>query len=259
MAGFYHLSVNVISRSSGRSAVACAAYRSGQSLKDWRYGKTHDYSPRRGIPESGISAPLISPAWVFDREQLWNRVEELEKRKDAQLAREFVVAFPHQLDADQRRQLLATFIEQEFTLKGLVADWAIHAPNAKGDDRNHHAHIMVTLRTVSDQGFERTKDRRLNDRDQLRSWRKAWADAQNAMLSELDIRNENGELVSVDHRSYEDIGLTLEPTVHMGVHATSMERKGILTEIGDLNRDIQKRNHFLTWASNSSDKSPNGL
>ncbi|MGV3616690.1 MAG: MobQ family relaxase [Fimbriimonas sp.] len=240
MKGYYHLSVSVIGRGTGRSAVACAAYRSGEALADERYGKIHDYGRRRGIAETGIATPDDAADWMRNRERLWNAVEAAEKRKDAQLAREFVVAFPHEMDAAERRELLETFVREEFTQRGLVADWAIHAPNAAGDERNWHAHIMTTMRTASAEGFAPKKDRSLNDPAQLVQWRESWAAKQNEACARLGIRDANGDIVTVDHRSYDAQGIDLAPTIHLGVHATAMERRGHPTELGDVNRAIRE-------------------
>lgn len=242
MQGYYHCSVDIISRGKGRSAVACAAYRSGMVLHDQRYGRFHDYGRRKGIVEAGVLVPDGAPTWATEREALWNSVESFERRKDAQLAREFVLGLPCQLDHDQRRELVETFIRREFTSQGLIADWAIHAPNEKGDDRNHHAHVMVTLRSVSSEGFAEHKDRSFNARDQLRDWRESWADIQNQAFERHGVVNAEGRPFRVDHRSYEDQGQGLEPTVHLGVHATAMERAGKRTDLGDMNRSIHASN-----------------
>lgn len=240
--GYYHLSVSIIGRGTGRSAVACAAYRSGAILADNRYGRIHDYSSRRGIFQTGIDAPDQAPHWVRDRELLWNRVEAGERRKDAQLAREFVLAFPHQLDAEQRLELLHTFITEQITSRGLVADWAIHAPNRAGDERNWHAHVLTTMREIAPSGFAATKDRSLNATEQLVIWREAWADLQNKLLEQVHALDTSGQVVHVDHRSYLKQGIDLEPMLHMGVHATAMERRGHTTERGELNRAVTVRN-----------------
>lgn len=242
MQGHYHCSVDIISRGKGRSAVACAAYRSGMVLEDQRYGKTYDYGRRRGILEVGILTPAGAPAWAAEREELWNSVEAFERRKDAQLAREFVLGLPAQLTHPQRRDLVEEFVRQEFTPLGLVADWAIHAPNPKGDQRNFHAHVMVTLRGVGPHGFEEKKDRSLNSPERLTAWREAWAEIQNRAFERHGIVDAQGRPFRVDHRSYEDQGHGLEPTVHLGVHASAMERAGKPTELGDLNRAIRASN-----------------
>jgi len=242
---FYHLSVKVISRSTGRSAVACAAYRSGDILHDERYGKLHDYVRRTGIRESGIETPANAPAWMRNRERLWNAVEKAEKRKDAQLAREFVLAFPHQLDFKQKREILQEFIQTQLTERGLVADWAIHSPNRSGDERNWHAHIMSTLRETKEDGFAAKKNRSLNATDQLIAWREAWAEIQNRAFERHQITREDGTAFRVDHRSYEDQGIDREPTIHLGVHATAMERRGLGTELGEYNRQIERSNQEI--------------
>ena len=269
MAGYYHLSVSVIGRGTGRSAVACAAYRAGEALHDERYGKTHDYGRRRGIPETGIELPEGAPEWMRDRERLWNAVEGAERRKDAQLAREFVLAFPHQLDAGQRRELLQEFVRAEITSRGLAADWAIHAPNRAGDERNYHAHVMTTMRGVTAEGFEAKKDRSLNAPDQLVKWRESWAELQNRAFERHRVLGEDGQPIRVDHRSYEARGIDREATVHLGVHATAMERRGKPTERGDANRAIhaandnpephRQRGHLLTHEEAHRRLSPSEL
>lgn len=242
MAGYYHLSVKMIGRAEGRSAVACAAYRSGQTLFDERYNKTHDYAPRRGVTESYIVAPEGAPSWMFDRQSLWNEVEKAEKRKDAQLARELELALPHQVDQDTRRLMVETFIAEELTSRGMVVDYAIHSPNGKGDQRNWHAHLLTSLRPVADDGFSRLKDREACSKETVQHWRAAWAEIQNRTFERLGIRDEEGHILKVDHRSYENQGLDLEPTLHLGVLATAMEREGTPTEIGDMNRAIKTAN-----------------
>jgi ATP-dependent exoDNAse (exonuclease V) alpha subunit len=240
---FYHLNAQIIGRSNGRSAVAAAAYRAGETLTCERTGEVHDYSPRRGIVASGIVAPDDAPDWTLNRERLWNAVEAREKRKDAQLSREFNLAFPDGLSDEQRREVLDTFLEEQITSRGLVADWAIHRPSSSGDQRNWHAHVMTTMRTVSADGFDPIKDQALNRREQLVEWRQAWAEIQNEAFERYQIRDAEGNIRKVDHRSYEARGLDIEPTVHVGPHATAMERRGHPTERGDLNREIREINH----------------
>lgn len=242
MSGYYHLSVEVIGRGKGRSAVACAAYRAGARMHDQRYGKTHDYTPRSGIRACGIVVPEHAPSWASERETLWNELEAFEKRKDAQLAREFVLGLPHQLDPAHQIEIVESFIRDQLTPLGLVADWAIHEANRRGDMRNAHAHVMVTIRGLTACGFLEKKDRSQNTPEQLNAWRSAWAEIQNEAFRSLDLRGVDGQIVQVDHRSYLGQGLELEPTHHMGVHATAMERRGELTEIGEINRAILKSN-----------------
>ena len=242
MGAHYHLSVQMISRGDGRSAVACAAYRSGQRLEDERYSKTHNYAPRKGVTQVGILAPDDAPDWATDRQALWNKAEAVERRKDAQVAREFTLALPWQLDADQRVALVEEFVAQELIPRGMVVDYAIHSPNGKGDERNWHAHLMTTLRPLDGEEFASKKDREACSKEMVVKWREAWAAIQNRTFERLGVIGEDGELLRADHRSYEAQGVGLEPTVHMGVLATAMEREGKPTEVGDLNRAIVAAN-----------------
>lgn len=193
----YRLSASVLSRSQGRSSVAAAAYRAGEKLANARDGMEHDYSKRVGVVSSEILLPAGAPAYLADRETLWNTVEAAEKRKDAQVAREVQLALPHELGAHQRAELVRGFVQAQFVDRGMVADVAIHAPGVKGDTRNHHAHVLLTTRAVSPDGFE-GKNREWNAKDLLASWRSEWADEVNAALERYDI------VERVDHRSLED-------------------------------------------------------
>ncbi|MBX3110133.1 MAG: MobA/MobL family protein [Fimbriimonadaceae bacterium] len=242
MAGYYHLSVKIIGRGTGRSAVACAAYRSGQALHDERYGAFHDYSAKGGIVRTGIIAPAGAPAWAHDRERLWNEVERAEKRKDAQLAREIELGLPHGLGVERHTALIEEFAREQLLGRGLVVDYAIHAPNRKGSRMNDHAHLMITMRGIGPEGLTGGKDRSLNSREQLGAWRAAWADIQNREYERAGLRDADGQILRVDHRSFESQGSDREPTIHMGVFATALERQGVRTEVGDLNREIQKSN-----------------
>jgi ATP-dependent exoDNAse (exonuclease V) alpha subunit len=232
----------MIGRSAGRSAVACAAYRSGERLIDERYGKVHDYEPRRGVTTTGILAPEGAPPWALNRESLWNRAEAAEKRKDAQVAREFEISLPHQVDVKEYPALVEEFIRQELLPRGMVVDYAIHSPNGRGDERNWHAHLMTTLRPLDGNQFSAIKDRDACADTMILRWREAWANIQNQTLERLGTRDAAGQQVRVDHRSFEARGLDLEPTLHMGPLATAMERSGKPTEIGDMNRAIIAEN-----------------
>ena len=140
----YHLSVKAISRSDGRSAVACAAYRSGEKLLDEKYEKTQDYTKKTGVEFTNIYAPPNTKPELLDRQTLWNTVEKVERRKDAVLAREFEIAFPCELNAEQRKQLLDELCQKLVEKYNVVVDAAIHAPHTESgsDARNYHAHIM---------------------------------------------------------------------------------------------------------------------
>lgn len=193
----YRLSASVLSRSQGRSSVAAAAYRAGEKLANVRDGMEHDYSKRTGVASSEILLPPGAPARFGDREVLWNAVEAIEKRKDAQVAREVQLALPHELDAAGRAALVRGFVQAQFVDRGMIADVAIHTPGEKGDTRNHHAHVLLTTRAVSPDGFE-GKNRDWNAKDLLVNWRADWADEVNAALERHEIA------ARVDHRSLED-------------------------------------------------------
>lgn len=193
----YRLSASVLSRSQGRSSVAAAAYRAGEKLANVRDGMEHDYSKRTGVASSEILLPPGAPARFGDREVLWNAVEACEKRKDAQVAREVQLALPHELDAAGRAALVRGFVQAQFVDRGMIADVAIHTPGEKGDTRNHHAHVLLTTRAVSPDGFE-GKNRDWNAKDLLVNWRADWADEVNAALERHEIA------ARVDHRSLED-------------------------------------------------------
>lgn len=191
----YHFSAQAVKRSEGRSVVAMAAYRAGEKLRDERRGIDADYSRRRGVVHAEIIAPEGSAEWLLDREQLWNRVEKSEIRRDAQLAREINMALPCELTDEQRLVLVREFVAAEFVSLGMVADFAIHAPVAeKGDDpRNFHAHVLLTLRQAGGGGLRRVKTREWNSDAMLLKWRQAWAEHQNRVL--------HRHRVKVDHRS----------------------------------------------------------
>lgn len=231
----YRFSAKVIGRSSGRSATAAAAYRSGELVRDERTGLEHDYTRRQGVIHSEIIAPDNAPEWMKDREQLWNAVEAAERRKDAQLSREIQLALPHQLDDAQRLDLVRGFVKDEFAARGMVADVSIHAADAQGDDRNHHAHVMLTMRSLTDTGFG-NKERAWNDEKLLEHWREGWGQAVNHSLEKAGIEDR------VDHRSYADQGIDREPEPKQGPVATEMERQGRPSLAGDDRRAVQERN-----------------
>ena len=190
----YHLRASVISRSAGRSATAASAYRVAERITDRRTGLTFDYAARGGVDHTEILAPDHAPDWVFDRSELWNRVEESETRKNSQVAREVRVALPDELTHAQRVALVRDYAQAQFVDRGMVADIALHAPGREGDERNHHAHILLTTREVDASGFT-TKNRDWNKIEVLEGWREAWARDSNAALERAGIEDR------VDHRT----------------------------------------------------------
>ena len=190
----YHLRATMISRSQGRSATAASAYRVAERIEDRRTGLTFDYAARGGVDHTEILAPDHAPDWVRDRSELWNRVEESETRKNSQVAREVRVALPDELTHAQRVALVRDYAQAQFVDRGMVADIALHAPGRAGDERNHHAHILLTTREVDADGFT-TKNRDWNKVEVLEGWREAWARDSNAALERAGIEDR------VDHRT----------------------------------------------------------
>ncbi|PGT85063.1 MULTISPECIES: MobQ family relaxase [Bacillaceae] len=172
----------VISRGKGQSAVASASYRSGERLTDERTGEMKFY--RREVqPDTMILAPQNSPEWVRDRERLWNEVEQSEKRKDARLAREINIALPRELSNDQQKELIKNYVQEQFVNKGMIADIAIH----RDDKENPHAHVMLTTREISADGFG-PKNRDWNKKEMLEQWREEWANHANKALEKEGIQ-----------------------------------------------------------------------
>ena len=207
----YHLHAKMVKRSEGRSAVGAAAYRAGARFTDERTGYTYDYTDKPGVAHAEIIAPEGAASWVYDRARLWNTVEESERRKDAQVAREIEIALPVELSKDQQVELMRDFVRRTFVAKGMVADFAIHRDNPE----NPHAHLLLTTRSLTEDGFG-LKRRDWNARTELTAWRGQWAETANEHLARagLDIR--------IDHRTLEAQGIDLVPGRKIGL---SLERQ----------------------------------
>ena len=231
----FHLSVKTISRTAGRSSTAAAAYRAGVEITDERTGEIHDYRRKAGVESAELFLPDGAPEWATDRAKLWNTAEQSEKRKNSTVAREFEVALPSELSADQRRKLAHDFARELVKRHGFAVDVAIHAPGKEGDTRNHHAHILCTTRKLTAEGFTE-KTRELDDRatgaQEVTHWREQWAGLTNAALERA------GHAVRVDHRSLEMQGIDREPAIHLGPSATAIERRG---EVSEKTRNHQER------------------
>ena len=303
----YHMQAKVVSRGSGRSAVAASAYMSCSRMYNDYDGIQHDYTRKQGLIYQEVMLPPMAPLEWNDREQLWNAVEETEKTKDSRLAREFVVALPVELDKDSNISLLQDFIKKNFVDMGMCADFAIHDT----DGHNPHAHILLTVRplnengtwqyktekeylcikdreekgftasefkdaqkegwekqyrykagkknvyltpsTAQEKGYERIDkhpkstrygrqnpiSEQWNSDNQLCIWRANWADAVNKMLALNQINT------TIDHRSFADQGITEQPTIHEGYIAQNMEKKGMIADRCEINRQIRADNRIL--------------
>ena len=213
----YHCSAKVIKRSEGRSAVGAAAYRSGQAITDERTSMVHDYSKKKGVDFTAILAP--DHAAQMTRSELWNLVEKIEKRKDAQVAREVEIAIPKELSLEQMWGVVMDFAKHQFVDRGMIADIAIH--DAYGD--NPHAHILLTTREVTLEGFGK-KNRDWNQKDLLKIWREEWEKHVNHALKKA------GHEARIDHRTLEAQGIEQIPQIHIGAKVKEMERRGVRTE-----------------------------
>ncbi|MDA8114891.1 MAG: MobA/MobL family protein [Acidithiobacillus sp.] len=245
----YHASTKPIARSAGRSAVAAAAYRAGTELVDARTGLVHDYTRKGGVERTEILTP---DGLGCERNALWNAAELAEKRKDARTAREWIVALPSELDAEQRAALARDFAQALVTWYGVVADLAIHAPDREGDHRNHHAHILTTTRQVSrgpdgalmlgDKALIELSDKALRERglrcaaDEVQAVRELWERTANAALERA------GVAARIDARSLQAQGMDREATQHLGPAASEMERRGKASDRGDGNRTVLANN-----------------
>ncbi|HEY5106153.1 MAG TPA: MobQ family relaxase [Caulobacteraceae bacterium] len=233
----YRLAVQTIQRAAGRSAVAAAAYRSGARLVDDRLAMEFDFAAKDDIEFAAIVTPADAPAAYVDRQTLWNAVEMEERRRDAVPARELLLSLPHELDFKQRQDLVREFVSEHVVARGMIADVAMHRPGKHGDDRNFHAHILVTTRAVGPTGFGRKPPEWWSPK-MVREWRAGWATIQNEHLR----RHLGPDAPQVSHLSLSERGVDRAPTVHLGPSATALERKNIASERGAQNRDVRARN-----------------
>jgi MobA/MobL family len=232
----------VVSRGGGGSAAAAAAYRSGEKIRDEATGKTHDYTKKQGVDHSEILSPIAATPgneWLTDRSALWNRVEAVEKRYDAQLAREMIIAIPRELDREDQINLVREYVQTTFVDRGMIADINLHHL----DGTNPHAHVMLTMRElkIDEQGIVSfgNKDRSWNDKKLLETQIKEWSDFANQYLERagLDTR--------IDSRSYAEQGISRIPQIHLGKNVTAMRRQGIPTERGDRYDQIDQANEDI--------------
>ncbi|MEX3017947.1 MobQ family relaxase [Gymnodinialimonas hymeniacidonis] len=232
----YHLSVKTIKRSAGRTATAAGAYRAGERIECQREGRVHDYTRKQGIEETFIVAPENAPDWATDRSRLWNEAEASETRRNSVTAREWELALPSEISAEDRSQITRAFAEELVSRYGVAVDVAIHAPHREGDQRNHHAHVLTSTRRLEPEGFTaktRVLDSARTGGVEIEQMRGVWAELQNRALERV------GETERVDHRSLEkqreaaqERGdelkaeeLDRDPELKLGPAANSMERR----------------------------------
>lgn len=254
-----YFSVKIISRGGGKSALASAAYQAGETLSvleaaAYRAGAklqavykdgeklestkqrlTFDYTKKEDVQHTEILAPANAPDWVHSRARLWCEVEAVEKRKDSQLARDIIAALPRELNPEQQLTLLRAFVQENFVSQGMVVDFAIHDKIASDGLHNPHAHIMLSLRDITIDGFGK-KNRAWNSQDLVGAWRKRWQEMSNAALDEA------GSDYRVSTASYASRGIEKLAGEHLGPRAAGLERKGVETEKGDRNREVKQQN-----------------
>ena len=241
---FYRLEISVISRSHGRSAVASSAYRSGRCLVDecdfqTQVPKVHNYRYRRGVVVTGVMMPTNAPAELHNRQKLWNAAERAEKRKNARTAREALIGLPHQLSDEERKQAVMKFCAFLIARYGVAVDYAIHRPDRKGDRRNHHAHIMFTTRTITENGLG-IKTRSLDDKTegakQIQAIREEWERICNQALENAK-RPERVTAKSLKARNIHRL-----PEPKQGYTAIRREREGKTSKAGEERRATQAYN-----------------
>lgn len=259
-----HNEISIVQRSQQQSAVAAAAYQSGEKLFCGYDQEVKHYPEKRGIVHNEILLPANAPQKYADRNTLWNAAEAVEKQWNSQLARRWVLTIPREIPPDQYAVLVREFCEQQFVSKGMIADFAIHDPHPPG--HNPHAHVMLTMRAMDEHGKWLPKSRKVydldengeriklpsgrwkshkedtvdwNDQKYCEIWRHEWEVIQNRYLEAND-RPER-----VDLRSYARQGLDIVPTVHEGAAVRQMEKRGIQTNIGNLNREIRAANSLM--------------
>lgn len=274
MADSFHFSVNIISRGKGKSAVASAAYISGEKIKNEWDGVTHDYTKKQGVISKEIYLPDHAPKEYKDRKTLWNSVELFEKNSNAQLARNFIISLPKELSVEENKKMIEEYVQNNFVKEGMIVDLAIHDESREGN-QNIHAHIMTIVRPINEDGTWGQKSKKeyildekgekvlnkngkpktrkvelttWNDKGNVEKWRENFSDLCNEYLARNKIEKR------VDHRSFKRQGIKQIPTIHLGASASAMERKGIRTEKGDINREIKKQNELLKNIGNEIKK-----
>ena len=263
----FHLNVTQIKRSKGQSAIAAAAYRSGEKLYSVYYGETSDYTNKGGVICSEILLPDHAPREYADRQTLWNAVENAEHGKNAQLAYSFDIALQNEFSLDENIALARQFLLEHFVSRGMVVDFSIHVPDTEpGGISNPHFHVMAPIRPIEANGKWGMKQRRVYELDEdgnrlldedgnyvfnavpttdwgnpetLEYWREQWAAMCNAKFEEKGLPER------IDHRSYERQGVDLLPTIHEGPSVRQMEAKGIRTDKGEFNRWIKATNSVI--------------
>jgi ATP-dependent exoDNAse (exonuclease V) alpha subunit len=237
----FRLEAKIVSRGKGHSAVAAAAYRTGTKIRDERADKIHDYSSRtKGVVGSVILRPENSPEWTANTASLWNAVELGEKRKDAQLSREFILAVPKELSSKEQFESAVEWAQRELVSKGMIAEVSLHNPKS---GKNPHVHILATMRTIDGDKFSAKKPREWNETGLLVHWRESWCKAENDALEKA------GRPERVDHRSLKARGIDRLPEPKIGKEAMGMKQRGVVEDPERFKawRWVQSLNAVMPW------------
>lgn len=272
----YHFNLKQISRNKGQSVISSAAYRAGEKLYSSYYGEVSDYTRKSGVVLAEIHLPPHAPERFKDRETLWNELEWTEKHKGAQLAHSFELAFMNEFSMEENIAMGRKFVEEQLVSRGMIADLCIHNPDkGKGAAQNPHMHILVPIRPLNEDGSWGIKEKKVpvldadgnpvfdkrgkqkmaavsttgwSDKETLLEMRKAWADMNNELLAQ------KGFSTRISEKSYAELGLDLIPTIHEGPNIRAMEKKGIKTTLGTINRLIcwingmaERTKEILAW------------
>lgn len=256
----FHLSTKPVKRSGGASATAAAAYQASYEIEDNRTGLKHDYTNKEGVVKTDCFIIIDNEKISLDRSKLWNKAELVENRKDARTARKIIINLPHELTKEQRSDLVQEFTKDIAKKYNVAIDYAIHLPDKHGDQRNHHCHIMMTTRAAKLENDEivlgaktnlelsNTKLAKLGlpkTQEQITNLRRHWATTTNKHLENAGIDKR------IDNRSYEEQKVSAIPTIKLGWEASALERKGIKTGKGDINRAIKSDNEKIKMLDNS--------
>jgi len=243
--------VKIIGRANGKSAVAAAAYRAGEDLYDERLGRSFNYEKKSDVIETRILAPENAPDWIYDRSALWNAIEAKEdthnRKASAQLAREDMFTIERAIPLEDATKLVYEFTQKNFVDKGMVADIAIHEPDASDGETNPHFHVMLTMRDIDVNdvhGFGK-KNRSWNDKNLQSKWREEWAKTENEYLKKNNI-----DILVID-KSYAELGIDKKP-VNLSMEAYQMEQRGVVTDEGDRAREAIEYNKFHQIAVNAA-------
>lgn len=246
----YHFHSDIVKRSSNQSAVAAAAYRSGERLYDERLDKGFDYTNKDDVLHSDILAPEHAGEWAHDRDTLWNTVQNKERQwSNGQLARDLDIALQREFTVEENIEIIKNFAQENFVDKGMIADINIHSGDASDGEKNLHAHIMLTMKEVDEETgeFKSAKNREWNNKDLYNQWRENWEVTLN------DEFEKRGIETRVSSKSYEEQDIKQEPQIHVGFATNEPKSQERFQERLERNEEIKERNRIAQIADKARD------